>query len=240
MPDPRFFDDQGPVRLAEIARWTGAVLGPASDGERMMIGVAVLSSAHCDTITFLAHPGLVEALRGSRAGACFVTPQSADLVPSGCAAMLTETPQAAYAETARRLHTPRRGGVSALAADAHLEQDVHLGPGVVVGPGALIGQGTQIGANTVIGPGVAIGRNCDIGANVTIGFALIGDRVTICAGVVIGEPPDRVAAVPPDIEIFRQWREHRGQRGRSRVCHGLRYDLTFQKVSGLEATEGQT
>ena len=40
----------------------------------------------------------------------------------------------------------------------------------------------------MIGPGVAIGRDCRIGANVTVGFALIGDRVTLSAGVRIGEP----------------------------------------------------
>ena len=39
----------------------------------------------------------------------------------------------------------------------------------------------------MIGPGVAIGRDCEIGPNVTIGFALIGDRVQISAGAVIGE-----------------------------------------------------
>jgi UDP-3-O-[3-hydroxymyristoyl] glucosamine N-acyltransferase len=58
---------------------------------------------------------------------------------------------------------------------------------VVVGQGASIGSGTVIGPNTVIGPGVAIGRDCRIGANVSIGFALIGDRVKILAGSVIGE-----------------------------------------------------
>jgi UDP-3-O-[3-hydroxymyristoyl] glucosamine N-acyltransferase len=62
-----------------------------------------------------------------------------------------------------------------------------LGPGVAVGAGAQIGRGTVIGANASIGPGVTIGRDCEIAANVTIGFALIGDRVKILAGAVIGE-----------------------------------------------------
>ena len=196
MPDPRFFDDLGPVRLAEIAHWTGAALGQASDGERMVVGVAALTGAGRDSITFLAHPRHAQALRESHAGACFLLPQSVDLVPSGCVAVVTDAPQAAYAETARRLHRPRRAGANAMAADAHLEPDVHLGSGVVVGPGAHIGQGTRIGPNTVVGPGVTIGRDCDIGANVTIGFALIGDRVSICAGVVIGEPGFGATAGP--------------------------------------------
>jgi UDP-3-O-[3-hydroxymyristoyl] glucosamine N-acyltransferase len=53
-----------------------------------------------------------------------------------------------------------------------------------------------IGANAVIGPGVAIGRGCQISANATIGFALIGDRVKVLAGAVIGEAGFGAAAGP--------------------------------------------
>jgi UDP-3-O-[3-hydroxymyristoyl] glucosamine N-acyltransferase len=67
---------------------------------------------------------------------------------------------------------------------------------VVLGPGVQVGAGTEIGANTVVGPGVAIGRDCSIAANVTVGFALIGDRVKIFAGAVIGEPGFGAAAGP--------------------------------------------
>jgi UDP-3-O-[3-hydroxymyristoyl] glucosamine N-acyltransferase len=57
----------------------------------------------------------------------------------------------------------------------------------VIGPDVRIGRGTVIGPNVVIGPGVAIGRDCLISANVFVGFALIGDRVRLAAGAVIGE-----------------------------------------------------
>jgi UDP-3-O-[3-hydroxymyristoyl] glucosamine N-acyltransferase len=64
---------------------------------------------------------------------------------------------------------------------------VTLAAGVVLGEDVRIGRGARIGANAVIGPGVSIGRNCVIGSNVTIGFSLIGDRVRVAAGSVIGE-----------------------------------------------------
>jgi UDP-3-O-[3-hydroxymyristoyl] glucosamine N-acyltransferase len=57
----------------------------------------------------------------------------------------------------------------------------------VIGDGAQIGAGTVIGSGAVIGPGVAIGRDGEIGPRAVIGFALIGDRVRIYAGAVIGE-----------------------------------------------------
>jgi UDP-3-O-[3-hydroxymyristoyl] glucosamine N-acyltransferase len=77
---------------------------------------------------------------------------------------------------------------------AVLEEDVVLGPGVVVGPGAKIGAGSVIGANAVIGPGVAMGRRCNVGSNASIGFALIGDRVRLLPGAVIGGQGFGVAA----------------------------------------------
>jgi UDP-3-O-[3-hydroxymyristoyl] glucosamine N-acyltransferase len=188
MPDPRFYQDLGPFRLAQIAGWTSSVLDRASDGERMIHGAAVLAKAGADTITFLSDLRHASALADSSAGACFVAPEARASLPVNCIAVVTATPQAAYARAARALHAPRPGGVTAISEDARLEDGVTVAPGVVIGPGAQVGRGTRLGANVVIGPGVAIGRDCDIGANVTIGFALIGDRVTICAGAVLGEP----------------------------------------------------
>ena len=188
MPDPRFYQDRGPFRLAEIARWTGSTLDRAADGELMIVGVAVLAQARGDTITFLTDHRHAPALAASGAGACFISPDARELAPAGCVAVVTARPQAAYAQAARRLHVPRQSDAAPISNDAHLESNVTVAHGVVIGPGAQVGRGTRLGANTVIGPGVAIGRDCDIGPNVTIGFALIGDRVTICAGAVIGEP----------------------------------------------------
>ncbi|MBI1199119.1 MAG: UDP-3-O-(3-hydroxymyristoyl)glucosamine N-acyltransferase [Phenylobacterium sp.] len=187
MPDPRFFEDLGPVRLGELAAAVGAEPGRADAAERLVGGVAVLAHAGPDHVTFLADRRYAAELRSSRAGACFLPAGAADLAPPGCVALVCANPQAAYALAAARLHRPRAAGTVAIADDAVIEADVVLGPGGVVGPAAQIGRGTRVGANTVIGPGVAVGRDCDIAANVTLGFALIGDRVRISAGAVVGE-----------------------------------------------------
>ncbi len=187
-PDPRFFEALGPVSLDELARLTGAQLSPADAGERFVGGVAILSHANSDTVTFVADRSYLTNLTGIRPGACFLHSQSAGSAPEGCAVLITAEPQAAYALAAERLHKPRLvlTGVS-VDARADLEEGVILAPGVVIGPGARIGRGSIIGANCVIGPGVAIGRDCVIGAGVSIAFALIGDHVRIHAGAVIGE-----------------------------------------------------
>ena len=187
MPDPRFFEDLGPISLQELALVAGAELATADAASRPVRGVAILSRAEPDTVTFLTDRRQAQALSGGRAGACFLAPDQAEAAPPGCAVLLTRAPQTAYARAAQRLHRARSLGEQAIAPDAELEAGVRLAPGVIVGPGAQIGRGTTIGPNAVIGPGVAIGRDCEISANATIGFALIGDRVKILAGAVIGE-----------------------------------------------------
>lgn len=110
--------------------------------------------------------------------------------------LLTPQPYVAYAKAAAFLHRARRcaAGDPAIHPTAELEDGVQIGQGAVIGAGAQIGRGTYIGPSAVIGPGVAIGRDCEIGPRAVIGFALIGDRVKILAGALIGEPGFGVAS----------------------------------------------
>jgi UDP-3-O-[3-hydroxymyristoyl] glucosamine N-acyltransferase len=189
MPDTRFYEQLGPATLAELADLAGAELSVPDFGFRRITTAAPLSRAGEDGITFLSDRRYVSDLAVTRAGACFAPPAFASVAPEGCAVVLTPEPQAAYARAAARLHQPRQldPAGAAVPVSAQIEDAVVLGRGVVVGEGARIGAGTEIGANAVIGPGVCIGRDCRVGANVVIGFALIGDRVRILAGAVIGE-----------------------------------------------------
>ncbi len=196
MPDPRFFDSRGPVILADLAALTGAMLVDAGGAEREILGVAPLGRAAATDISFLSDRKFLGDLAATSAGACFISAAHEGVGPAGCALLVTNEPQAAYARAAIHLHHPRLHPAlsPAIHPDAHCEEGVQLGHSVVIGPGAHIGSGTEIAANTVIGPGVMIGRNCRIGANVTIGHALIGDGVRILAGSAIGEAGFGVAA----------------------------------------------
>ena len=186
MPDSRFFENLGPVTVAELASLTGAER--VGDAAGVIEMVAPLDRAETNAVSFFADRRYRADLASTRAGACFVSAADAEIAPEGCIRLVTAEPKLAYARAAARLHKPRLSvGAEFVHPTAILEEGVVLAPGVVVGPDAKIGAGTQVGANTAVGPGVAIGRECVIGANVTIGFALIGDRVRIYAGAVIGE-----------------------------------------------------
>lgn len=188
MPDPRFFEDLGPISLGELAELTGAELAQAGAARRPVAAVAILSQAQDHTVTFLADRKHAAGVEAVKAAACFVQGKDADLLPTSCAALITSNPQGAYARAASRLHRARPIAPGpAISPEAELEEGVLLSPGVVIGAGARIGRGTQIGANSVVGPGVAIGRDCLISPHVSIFCALIGDRVKILAGARIGE-----------------------------------------------------
>jgi UDP-3-O-[3-hydroxymyristoyl] glucosamine N-acyltransferase len=200
MPDPRFFEDLGPATLAELAALSGARLADAAFGDRRVSHVAPLESADAAAVTFLSDPKRAADLATLRAGACFLRPEHAALGPPGCAILVTAHPQASWAAAVQRLHAPRRhDGAQHIHPDSALEDGVVVAPGVVIGQGARIGRGTHLGPGAVIGPGVVIGRDCRIGAKAVIGFALVGDRVTVHAGAVIGEAGFGAAAGPSGV-----------------------------------------
>jgi UDP-3-O-[3-hydroxymyristoyl] glucosamine N-acyltransferase len=200
MPDPRFFEDLGPATLTELASLSGARLADSALGGRLATHAAPLESAGAGAVTFLSDPKRLVDLVGLRAAVCFLKPDHAASAPEGCAVLVTAHPQASWAAAAKRLHRPRRhDGAQHIHPDSQLEDGVLLSPGVVVGQGARIGRGTALGPGAVVGPGVAIGRDCRIGANAVIGFALIGDRVQVHAGAVIGEAGFGAAGGPAGV-----------------------------------------
>jgi UDP-3-O-[3-hydroxymyristoyl] glucosamine N-acyltransferase len=190
MPDSRFYEDLGSLSVDDLVEITGATLAAGAPSVKSAFSsVAPLALAGADAISFFSDSRHLDALKTTKAGLLFLAPAQAEFAPTGCIVLLTSEPKIAYAKAGIRLHRPRLmpADFGRVHPAASLEEDVVLAPGAIVGPGASIGARTHIGANAVIGPGVAIGRDCVIGSNVTIGFALIGDRVRILAGAVIGE-----------------------------------------------------
>jgi len=189
MPDARFFESLGPLKLRDLADATGSTLLEADAGERVITKVAPLGQASADAVAFLGSRKHAADLGVTKAGAVFVSEADVSAAPAGCVVLVSRAPQAAWAKAAGLLHRPHThdaaGGM--IHPTAELEDGVEIGPGVIVGPGAKIGSGTRILSAAVIGPGVAIGRGGWIGAYASIGFALIGDRVNIMAGARIGE-----------------------------------------------------
>lgn len=185
MPDPRFFESLTTLDVAGLGERIGAEV--ARGGDRKVSAVAPLGTASSRDVAFMGDRKFAEQLKATRAGCVILPPAAVELAPEGAALLVSTTPQAAWAAASLLFHSPITLDHAANRADAVEDDSVVLEPGVILGEGVRIGRGTRIGANTVIGPGVQIGRDCQIGPNVTVGFALIGDRVKLYAGVRIGE-----------------------------------------------------
>ena len=136
MPDPRFFEDLGPVALQDLAALTGAALaGSASVAIRM---AAPLGRAGEGAVAFLSDRRYLDDLASTKASACFLREDQAALAPAGCAALVTAEPQVAWAKAAGRLHRPwlSLADEPSIHPTAELEDGVVLSPGVVVGKNA--------------------------------------------------------------------------------------------------------
>ncbi len=200
-PDPRFYESGPPLSLADLAELVGSALAPGARLQSVFGGLDSLKRAGPGSVSFCAGRDYLADLGATKAGACLVPAALAGHVPEGAVALVTPQPHAALALLAAYFHEPRQIDPDAPAVhpSARLEDAVVIAPGAVIGQGAMIGAGTRIGAGAVIGPGVAIGRGALVGPRAVIGFALIGDRVRIHAGAVIGEPGFGAAPGPTGI-----------------------------------------
>ena len=190
MADPRFHELAGPWSLADLARLTGAEPRPGERGDTFH-DVAPLDAAGPGDVAFVEDRRYFEVLGGSGAGACFIHPDAAVRAPSGMALLVTKGPQRAFAIAAAAFHPPDPLAPG-VAATAWVDPTAEVDPTCQIAPGACVEAGVRLAAGVLVGPNAVVGRNCVIGAGTRIGagasvsHALVGDRVTIHAGVRIG------------------------------------------------------
>jgi UDP-3-O-[3-hydroxymyristoyl] glucosamine N-acyltransferase len=214
-----FFRGERRITVGEIAKLTGANLNPTIDPARPITGIATLDRAGPSDLVFLDHARFADDARSSAAGACLTSKQLAARVPSHVASLIVDDPFQAFVSVARALFPDALRPSSLFAGEvavpgvapgavmhpsARLESGVTVDPGAIVGAGVEIGSGTVIGANAVIGPGVRIGRNCGVGPNVSVAHALLGDRVILHAGCLIGQDGFGFAAGPQGLRKIPQ------------------------------------
>jgi UDP-3-O-[3-hydroxymyristoyl] glucosamine N-acyltransferase len=202
MADPRFFTVAGPFTAAELAARTGAALGGAAEGERLLRDVAPLDAAAAEHVSFLDNRKYVADFRQTRAGAVFVHPDLAGAAPPGVALLLTPLPYRAYALAAQAFY-PEPPPTAGIAASAVVDPTARFGEGCAIEPQAVVGARVEIGrrcligAHAVIGAGCVLGDDVRVGASVTLSHCVIGSRVRLYPGVRIGQDGFGFAPGPP-------------------------------------------
>ncbi|HPA17028.1 MAG TPA: UDP-3-O-(3-hydroxymyristoyl)glucosamine N-acyltransferase [Verrucomicrobiae bacterium] len=176
--------------VGELAALVGGVID--GDAALPISGVAGLSDAAPEQMSFLASPLYARAARDSRAGAILI---GRDMVrPNAEAALIrVDNPSLAFARVCEEFAPRAVRFEPGICAGAHVAEGAMIGegasiqPGAVIEPGARIGKRTVIGANCYVGHDSAIGEDCVVYPNVSIRERVtIGNRVIIHCGAVIG------------------------------------------------------
>ncbi len=192
MPDNRFFSRKGPFTLGELAERTGVRLSDPAAASQIVSDVAPLDTAKPSDLSFLDNRKYRDAFGATKAGACLVAPEFADLAPPGTVLLIGPQPYKAYARAAQLFYpderpAPHIAASARVAAGCVIEEGSVIEDHVVIGPGATIGRGCWIEANAVIGRGVVMGDHCRVGPNASVSHALVGNNVRIYPGARIGQ-----------------------------------------------------
>jgi UDP-3-O-[3-hydroxymyristoyl] glucosamine N-acyltransferase len=163
----------------------------SGDGDTLVTGVAPLSRAGGNELSFLADGRYASAFASSQAGVVLVTPELSRLDGGARARIVVEKPAAAMLDVLPRFYPPVQRvpaihPTARLGRRARIARDVAIDAFAVVGDDAVIEEGVWLGAHSVIGPGVRVGRNSLVNPHVTVySGGEIGERVILHSGVRI-------------------------------------------------------
>src|SRR2546430_17731186 len=190
MADPRFYDNRGPFRLAELCEAMGLDCPPSADHAASVFDVSGLGQAGPPHLSFFDGRRGKEDFFATKAGWRLVGNKPRDAVTPNPVLLACAAVGRAFGGIARKFYPEHelriRAQETSIHPSAKLGEGIVLAPGVIIGPHAEIGDATRIGAYSVIGRGVSIGRRAEIGSHVAIGFAHLGDDVLIQPGARIG------------------------------------------------------
>lgn len=178
------------IKLDELARQIGARVH--GDPTCEISGVASLSNAAPDSISFLSNRTFKKFLTETKAAAVIISPQ--DLSDSGYQgnALLTENVYAAYAKVAALLnpvlsHNPGIDSSAQIAQSAQINKSSTISAHVAIAENVTIGANCYIGPGCVLEQGVSIGDNTRLLANVVLCHQVsLGNGVIVHPGAVIG------------------------------------------------------
>jgi UDP-3-O-[3-hydroxymyristoyl] glucosamine N-acyltransferase len=174
--------------LQDLAELVGGSL--CGEGETVITGAATLACARPGEITLCDSERYNVHLARSLATAVVVGPAYR---PQNFPYIVVENVASAFARIVTHFRPPRARRIVGIHPGAFISPSARLGTGVEIHAGATIGDDVEIDEGTIIHPGVRIadgcriGRNCVLFPNVVLyENSVLGDRVTLHAGAVIG------------------------------------------------------
>ena len=223
------------------------------DGDCSVAGVSGCDAA-AGTLVFM--DGARGGFPQNFAPACVITTRIlAAALPESVNIIFSENPKLDFAKAAAFIH-PQRESIgtrhpSALVSpDATIGDDVEIGAFTVVEEGAKIGGGSILMANVFVGRSCVVGNNCVLYPGVKLyPGAVLGDRVILHAGVVVGSdgfgyvsdgerywkfPQTGGVVLENDVEVGANTAIDRGSLGTTRIGEGTKIDNLVQIAHNVE------
>lgn len=191
MVDPRFYKNNGPFSLKEIADICGAELLDTTKADIKINDIASIYKGGEGEISFFFDKKKKEAAKEIKTTACITSKEFVDLIPSGVVVLTCDNPHDSfsklnYAMYSEILPAPQICQTAVIAPTAKIGQNCYIGDHVVIGDNVEIGDNCRLEANSVIAEGCKLGNNCRVGACANIMHAIIGNNVYIYGGARIG------------------------------------------------------
>lgn len=182
------------IRLGDVVdRFGGQLFGNPEQG---VVGIAPLSDATEEQITFLSNPKFRTQATASKAVALILSEADHNAIGDAYIGtrIITANPYVYFAKLAQYFFAlnsePVESGIHPSAwvsPQASVAASAYIGPHASIEAGAIIGDGAWIGAGVAIAKRVAIGAQTRINANVSIYHdCVIGERCVVHSGAVIG------------------------------------------------------
>jgi len=191
MIDTRFYKNNGPFSLKQIAEICGAELLDNDKSDVLINDIASISNGTEGEISFFFDKKKKDAAKDIKTTACVTSKEMVELLPAGVIALVSENPHDSfvklnYAMYSEILPEPQICSSAIIAKTARIGQNCYIGDHVVIADNVEIGDNCRLEANCVIAEGCKIGNNCRIGACANIMHAIIGNNVYIYGGARIG------------------------------------------------------
>ena len=177
--------------LSDIATLLGC---PAPvDASRTVTGVAALTDAMADELSFISSEAFAEQLNATRAAGVIMGKKLRIAPPADKSVLVVDDTDLAVAKVLELFAPPVPRPPAGIDPAARVAKSATIGEGAAVAAHAYVGERSRIGARTVLHPGVYVGDDVTVGddcvlfPNVVVRERVtLGNRVVIHAGSVLG------------------------------------------------------
>jgi UDP-3-O-[3-hydroxymyristoyl] glucosamine N-acyltransferase len=231
-----------------------AILGDYA-GE--ITGIATLSDAGPQQLSFLGNPKYRGQLVTTQSGVVIVPAEATDRPRAGQAYLKHAQPSLALARLCEHIETnsrpePETGIHPTAVVDDRsvVNPEASIGPYCVIEAGASVAAGVHLHAGVTVGHGCSIAEDCTLYPNVTLyPRTRLGARVTLHAGVVVGSdgfgyefsdgshvkvPQIGHVVIQDDVEVGANTTIDRGRFGPTVVGRGTKIDNLVQVAHNVQ------